>query len=771
MQLLTKRTFELVGRSPQILSVVVIFFLSVVGASVTGFDLEATIRLGLICAVASISGVFLLAPLRSLSIEKIPELIAKGISVGIPVATLSHQLFLHSTLRPVGWLMPTFFALPRIVSHLVSVRRYSGTESPNQNIDLLTVFTFALVAMMTSGWWFLIPPCLLLVGVLCLKQVNVFHRWSTPNDGDSSNRIIILGSVFVFSIVLARYFAELKSVYFFSSFDQLFRSSLAIGLNEWGANDNILAAGTPFRYHWLSEASVGLIANLSGSAALPVISRFAPFLFTCAASAALWSYAKRFQLSHTGIALAFGSVFWLGGFFQTLALNTVRNPIGIALFFLFLGSLSDYQSSDRRLRFVLYIALFCPLILLTDTMIGVVVCVTTVLISLLNGVLGRVPRRDVLLLIAVAPLSILLVRISILKPDSDFNLTPIFGLNNILQFGINAWDIYSGQNRWIIAIASLALLSAASFRWVGIYGPQNLTRLLQAPHITCFMPALAGFLLANAFSMGGSFQNGYQANFFVGLVALPLISVDAITRDFADRRHRLGFWMPTVLLGVGIGFLFHYALGLELGRSRRIALVSVMTIPIIILLVGRGIEWISRESNKPIRHRAKVVRQGIQVAILVSLVSSSSFGMFAGVRDLSKPVRDDSGALGNPAQLECLTWIRENTPQQSILVSNLWRLPLTSQDPKNTLVSYQTERRVLIDGPLYISKSMSGWVADRLKWTEEFINSPSNDSLEYMKSMNVSVVFVDFQYSEKRNLEPFATTVFINDGCLVALLE
>lgn len=772
MQLLTKRTFELIGRSPQLLSAMAIFSLSVVGASVTGIDLETTIRLALVCTVASISGVFLLAPSRNVSRAKIPELVAKGISVGIPTATLSHQLFLHSTLRPVGWLMPTLIALPRIVSHLRSSRKCSVTEPPNQKINLLEVSTFAFVAMMMNGWWFLIPPCLLLVGVLCLKQASIFHRKSAPtDDGHHSNHITIFGSIFIISIVLARYLAGLNFNYFFQSYDQLFRSAIATGLNEWGANDHIAAVGTPLRYHWVAEASVGLIAKLSGSATLPVLSRFAPFLFTCAASAALWSFARRFRLSHAGMALAFGSILWLDGVFVTLELNTVRNPLAIALFFLFLGALSDYQSSAGRLKFTLYIALFCPLILLTDTPTGVVVCVTTVLISLLNGALGRVARRDVLLLLVIGPLSILLVRISILKINANYIYNPVFGLNNILQFGKSAFDIYYGESRWLIALVSLALLSVGSFRWVGLYGPQNLTRLLQAPHITCFAPALAGLLLANAFSMGVSIGSVQQAVFLKGLVALPLLSADAITRDFTPQRHRLGFWLPAVLLGACIGILLHYAFVLELGRNRQLALVSIMTIPIIILLAVRGVEWISMRSDERIGHRARVVRQGIQVAILVSLFSSSSFGMFVGAKNLTKSIRDETGALGNATQLECLSWIRENTPKQSIVVSNLWRIPMSTQNPKYFLVSYQTERRVLIDGPVYVDYYMSDWIADRMRWSEEFIDSPSKSSFEYMKSMKVSVVYDDFQYSNNRNLEPFATTVFINDGCLVAILK
>jgi len=60
LQLIIKRTIGLVGRSPQISSLVAIFSLSVVGAAVTGFDLETIIRLSVVSTVGSVSGVFLL---------------------------------------------------------------------------------------------------------------------------------------------------------------------------------------------------------------------------------------------------------------------------------------------------------------------------------------------------------------------------------------------------------------------------------------------------------------------------------------------------------------------------------------------------------------------------------------------------------------------------------------------------------------------------------------------------------------------------------------
>lgn len=772
MQVLSKRTFELVGRSPQILSVIAIFSLSVVGAAVTGFDLQVIIRLGLMCSVMSLSGIFILAPLRDISRENIPELIAKGIGVGIPVAALSHQLFLHSALRPVGWIVPTLFTLPRIVSHLKYLRQPCTSEPQNTTTELLALATYAFVAMMYDGWWFLIPPCILLTGVLISRHMRLERRRSSPNDGDhESVHILFFGCTFIVSIIVARYFAGRNFLYFFQSFDQLFRSALAIGLNEWGANDHIAAVGTPLRYHWLAEASVGLIAKSSGSAALQVVLRFAPFLFMCAASAALWSLAKRFGLSHAGMVLGFGSILWLNGLFDTIDLNTVRHPLSFALFFLFLGSLSDYETSPKRLKYILHIALFCPLILLTDTSFGVIVCITTVLISLLNGILRRVPRREVVLLIVVGPLSLMSMRSNILNSKSDFIYNPLFGLNNILQFGRNTFDIYVGPNPWFIAIVSLAILSAGSFRWIGLYGPQNLARLFRAPHFTCLAPALVGLLLANVFSMGASIGSAQQSVFLLGFIALPLVSADAITRDFGHERYRFGFWLPTVVLGVSIGFVLHYAYGLDFGRNRQLALISIMTIPVIVLLIVRSVEWFSTQSDGRIRSRARVLRQGAQVAILVSLFASSSIGIFAGAKNLTKSVRDDHGYLGNPAQLECLSWIRENTPRQSIVVSNLWRIPLSTQNPKYFLVSNQSERRVLIDGPVYVDYYMSGWVADRMKWSEEFIDAPSAGSFEYMKSMKVSVAYIDFQYTKNRTLEPFATTTLMNDGCLVAILK
>jgi hypothetical protein len=645
-------------------------------------------------------------------------------------------------------------------------------DSPNQLVDLLAVLTLTFVAMMMNNWWFLIPPCLVLIGVLCFKPVKYFRRKSTTCVYDLQPKYLTAYcSIFIISIALARYLAGLNFLYFFRSFDQLFRSAIATGLYEWGANDHIAAVGTPLRYHWVAEASVGLVAKLSGTASLQVLTRFAPFVFTGAAISALWSLAKRFGLSNIGMALAIGSIFCLSGFYQTLALDTVRNPLEFALFFLFLNSLSDFQSSTQRLKFVFHIALLCPLILLTDTTIGVVVCATTVLIGLFNVLHGRDFKRDDLLLIAIGPLSLLFVRISILKSASDFIYNPIFGLNNFLQFGRTAFDIYSGQDRWVISMVSIAILCGGSFRWIGIYSTDNLKQLLHAPHIVCLVPALAGLLFANSFGIGASLGSAQQIVFLVGLVVLPLISADAITRDFANKRHKLRFWIPAVLLGVFVGFVFHNLFELEPGQNRQQGLIYITTIPVIVLLIIRGTEWFSKKSDGETYHLSRVARQGFQVAILISLITSSSFVLLVGARDLTKSIRDDHGYLGNSSQLECLKWIRVNTPKQSIVVSNLWHIPLPTQDPKYFLVSSQSERRVLIDGPLYVDNRLSGEVANRMRWSEAFINSPSTESFEYMKSMKVSIVYLDFKSSENRNLEPFAKTIFMNDGCLVAILN
>lgn len=769
MQLLGQKTFSQVGRSPQFISLVAIFSISVVGASVTGLEFEAIIRLSFVCTVMSVSGVFIMAPSRDVTSEIIPGLIAKGIGVGIPLAALSHQLFLHSVLRPIGWLVPALIVLPRMVSHIISLRKSSTSDLPNTMQDLFTVVTFAFVSMTTAGWWFLIPPSVILVGVLMSNRVRCRRRTLSPiGGGRDTMSLLLIGFGLFVSIVMARYFADRNFFYFFRSFDQLFRSAIATGLNEWGANDNIAAVGTPLRYHWLAEASVGLIAKVSGYSTLQVLSRFAPFLFTYAACAALWSLAKKFGLSFAGIVIGFGGILWLT---QTFDLYTIRQPLGFALFFLFLGELSEFEASPTQLKHILHVAIFCPLILLVDTPLGVVACITTVLIGLLNGILARIPIRYTLLLIVVGPLSILSLRFTLLNTKSEMIYNPIFGVENLLQFGRNAFGIYSGKNWWLTALVSMALLSFGSFRWVGIYGPQNVKRLLKAPRITCLMPALVGLLLTNLFSIGASIGDAVQGAFLVGFIALPLLSADSITHDFAHGRHRSGFWLIAILPGVCLGVFLHYAFGLDDDKARRIALIFTMMFPIVVLLTAWFTEWLSTRYNKFKWSQAKVTRQGIQVAILVSLLVSASFAIFAGATNLTKSIRDDHGYLGNSAQLECLKWIRDNTPRESVVVSNLWRIPLPTQDQKYFLVSNQTERRILIDGPLYVDYSLSNAIAERMTLSEEFINSPSETSFKYMKLKDVSVAYVDFKYSKNRNLEPYARTVFINDGCLVAILR
>ncbi|MGA1220663.1 MAG: hypothetical protein ACO3XP_08475, partial [Ilumatobacteraceae bacterium] len=89
-------------------------------------------------------------------------------------------------------------------------------------------------------------------------------------------------------VLVARQWSTSEPFWYWLSYDQYFRASLATGLTRWGYTDLNSAAGLSIHYHWMSEAIAGVMSRFGAAEEYLVVSRLAPVLFFAACVAAMW---------------------------------------------------------------------------------------------------------------------------------------------------------------------------------------------------------------------------------------------------------------------------------------------------------------------------------------------------------------------------------------------------------------------------------------------------------------------------------------------------
>jgi hypothetical protein len=134
---------------------------------------------------------------------------------------------------------------------------------------------------------------------------------------------------------------------------------------------------------------------------------------------------------------------------------------------------------------------------------------------------------------------------------------------------------------------------------------------------------------------------------------------------------------------------------------------------------------------------------------------------------------------GSPSRVEALSWLRYNSPSDSVVATNRFCLSTTYCGPyKWFLASAISKRQMLIEG-YYYSVGIypePNWAQKRIDVSERFGQQANSSDLDYLKDEGVSYFIVDLEFVwsyETQNWEtaesvltkswePFATTVFKN---------
>lgn len=668
---------------------------------------------------------------------------------------------------PVSWI-----AALLVIGLLVAVRNFRSAVSPatrnaTNSIDL-PVLQFVAIY---SGTLTLLGWSSLRYFAFSLILVAVIRRYVSSN-------AITLYAIPTVSVGFVLSYFELRTSegQFWLSYDQLFRSSLATGLANWGINDQIGAIGTTVRYHWLGEGVSGVLADAGSTSAINGVTRIVPALGILICLTALVGLGEKLGFNRVSSAIPAVLTIVLGQVFEVFSVGSLW---GIALFLIGVHSLIRLKSSIE-IDSISYrascvsIVIVTPLITLAQSTLGVHFVLSTAVIYLSTAKRIRTLLLSAGTVLTIQLLSVLVLRRTLLSSDDQHFYQPSVSVRNLMQF--RGVDIYVGSQNIYVFGASLLYLLVMSQLFAGLWlSSRNSEQDRHA--INLFMTvSVVSLILANIFSLGGPWAQ--QARFFVPMLTVgTYLSLAMITRGLfvhiGMTQYVLRTWLSSALIGVAVLIAIlcvkYTVFGLAWSRTRTAAIaLTIVTVQILLILVVVG------HQRSRIRGRTSPVFVCLFLSVAVA-ADGQQVRDLIGIHRMDLPSRAES-ILGNSDTQDCLEFVRRNTTQESVVASNWYRIPASVRSAKYALVGASLERRTYLDGPNYIDLPRIDTprptpLEQRAIIVDGFAERASPESYEVLRSYGVEYFLVDRLEVTPATWQPYADVVLKNERCFVLKLS
>jgi len=561
----------------------------------------------------------------------------------------------------------------------------------HDKFDESAVLIVGLLILSFKGFLPLLPTAV---------SLFLWHSLSMWRVGTASLRIssflVVLSMTFI-----SRVWADRDEYWFWISYDQQFRASLATGLMRWGYRDWNSAAGTTVHYHWLAEALSGLLSRATGQDEWLIVTRVAPLILFLSAITAAW----RFLISGIGkpnTALVAISVVSL------LLLEFDPYSIGILLG-LTLAARSLELLSRRGSGFQAspYLLVLVGLTLMSQAPVGLALASVLCCVCVYRGFRYRNERTQRLLAVLAVLGTALALRTTILRAGSHSAADARIELGRVLQFG--GYDVPFGLDStspwWLRVGNSLSFILELSLVALPgllglIFSRRENREHERGAHLEVMCSLFIGpLLLMNVLNLG--IAQGKLVS--ITLSSLLPLSVAVCLDQIAQRKGLLT--RTTIAIGV-LATSFAYAMSRSIKPDFIAAVSSVMLLMVgafvllglVVGLVRKRLRWAS--------------------SVIVLTLPLIVFGILAGRLGnarvyLQREQLQESQYFGTEDVVSCFMWIRNNSSKSSIVATNLFDPPTLPGSGKSHLASLVSKRRIWLDG-LYMKKDSPKLLRDRL---------------------------------------------------------
>jgi len=741
-----------------------------------GVSVGDALKISIVVLIQWLSGSIIWSKFIRRGASSTIDAIALGAPIGFAISAFSDQLFLHTLLHSIGWLIPH-----------IAILLYVMTSSENDElntgaIDLPKVYLLAITASLIGlgGLYFayLAGAVTLMIFLTLMQSKNTLVRKAL-----FVHVAIIASSVVIFIAVRLNdpQPTSILRPIFQDSDDHIFSEQMSWSLAHLGIFDNSSAIGTPIKYHWLSLAWSGLVSRVSGVGPwsvnlvlVPIVTFLILSLIFVALVHKYW-HLKWVVLLSPLLLLAADDPSAILRFYSNSATTNLLPHIWLAATAFALIRLTFVH--DWRFRSA--IALLSAATILGKGPSGVV------LLGGLAGLLtyGIIFRRDrdVRPLIGTSVIAIIAIVATYLLFISDSNnisYSPSWTqVRSLFPFPLLA-DVPDGS-KLALPIGSLFFLTFLCRRFFIIIFCKPGAAIKTAPYWLVLGSCSAGMLSFVLYNLGGT-QYFLNAAFTVGAMG----SVYFLT-NYVEPLHLGNFWKQNPIriylfgASVWLGFLF------LIHQSKSVLeqhFYSVQTftylIPLVVFVVTLTLILIQNQTTDT-NHCTKYSRIA-QIGIVI--FTFSTFTSFIQRIDFSPASPSESAILdiASADEIETLSWINKHLPQSAILATNrsLCDLDVScSSQSGSHLVSAVAQRRVLLEGPRFIPSAVltdgtyATWALDRAKVSLGFVSTPNQLDTQQLSDYGVTDVYVLKTTQLPTTWEPWAKIIFENETSLVLHLK
>ena len=733
-------------------------------------------RISIAVLIQWLSGCLIWSKLIRIDGSSTIDTIAIGAPIGFAISTFSDQIFLHTLLHSIGWLIPLF---------LVAIFELNSNRAPEHYAapkELPQVFLIAITACLVGlgGIYFAyVAGAITLLIFAAIPQRDKTQIWQ---------------SVFVYLAIIASSSAIYIAVrlrnpqptsilrpIFQETDDHIFSEQMSWSLSHLGFINNSSAIGTEIKYHWFSLAWSGLVTRASGVGPwnvnlvlVPIITFLILSLITVALVQNFW-HVKWVVVASPLLMLAADDPSTMLRFYSNSATSNHLPHIWLAATAFMLIQFTFEPSW----RFRSAVVLLSSATILGKGPSGVVLLGGLVSLLIYGVVFCR--NRIIRPLIGTSVLgivSIVSTYLLFINDPSNITYSPSWDqIRSLFPFPLLA-DVPDGS-RLALPIGSLFFLTFVCRRFIILFLGQPRTATKSAPYWFVVGSCSAGMLSFVLYNLGGT-QYFINAAFTVGAMG----SVYLLTNEVGSL-HLDKFWRQNpkriYLFGASVWLCFLFLIHLSksvLEQHFYSAQTFTYLIPsavFVVILILISIQKVDTDTSEYTKY-SRIAQIGIVI------FTFATFTSFIQRIDFSPPSPSDSAIseIASAGEIEALSWIRNHVPKTAILATNRSlcqsSVSCSSQNGSH-LVSAISQRLVLLEGPGFVPSAVTvygtytSWALERAGASLGFVSLPSQVNTQQLIDYGVTDVYVSKNTGLPKTWEPWAEVIFENATSLVLHLK
>lgn len=490
-----------------------------------------------------------------------------------------------------------------------------------------------------------------------------------------------------FSAFIARQFVQPYSSTFWTSYDQIFRGSISTGLTRWGYTDINFASGYALKYHWLGESVSGFLTRMGSVSEFDSISRLSPMLGISLVILGTTAFARTMELNAVETSLV---VIFVAAFGNATDLSSIGTLWGGGLFLFSIVFFKALLDNPTTLNCA-FLSILISLTTLAQSLYGFSLGASILLLSLYFLVEKTLTVRPFLFIFVFISSILIAIQIFLFSTRLVEVDDQGFGFDNWLRFPGVQIQIGGSLDSGPLAVRLnsfiyiLGVLSTFSIIFGGL-----VRRGLETFWAKWFVSlSCVSIILISTINLGEFNVKLWAPIGLAGTLLASGVSLKFISRQSVG----VSAHVALILILVGVSFFTHFNLHVILINFHN-GILKLLLMVFCFLVCGLWLVLYSKKSTSRMESVVVALSCFVVSLFFVPIIDSIKHGR------IFQDSYSMTGMFGGPNIDDCLGIIRENTPSDAVIASNLWGIPGSGEE-KYFLVSLYTQRRVLIDGPLY----------------------------------------------------------------------